>query len=100
MEEKELQSSQAPSNISSPPDDSPYILVERDHPHCSAYVFSTSKKWRILIVVFLVQCSMNFNTSLYANGQKGMAEEFGITEQTARAGAGAFLVLYGFGCEL
>ncbi|KAK8109667.1 MFS general substrate transporter [Apiospora kogelbergensis] len=100
VEEKELQSSQAPSNISSPPDDSPYILVERDHPHCSAYVFSTSKKWRILIVVFLVQCSMNFNTSLYANGQKGMAEEFGITEQTARAGAGAFLVLYGFGCEL
>ncbi|KAK8073984.1 hypothetical protein PG994_004883 [Apiospora phragmitis] len=97
VEEKELS---VPSAGSSTPPQQPVIIEEADYPQASAYAFTTWKKWRILIVVVLVQCSMNFNTSLYANGQKGMAAEFGITEQTARAGAGAFLVLYGFGCEL
>ncbi|KAK7946389.1 uncharacterized protein PG986_010710 [Apiospora aurea] len=97
VEEKELST---PSAGSATPPQHPIIIQEADYPQASAYAFKTWKKWRILIVVFLVQCSMNFNTSLYANGQKGMAHEFGITEQTARAGAGAFLVLYGFGCEL
>ncbi|KAK6856493.1 MFS transporter [Apiospora arundinis] len=102
VEEKEIQSQIATTTSSPDPSEtqSVYIANERDYPHVSAYTFSTWKKWRILIVVFLVQCSMNFNTSLYANGQKGMSQEFGITEQTARAGAGVFLVLYGFGCEL
>ncbi|KAK7917672.1 hypothetical protein PG985_011280 [Apiospora marii] len=98
VEEKELGVPSAGS--ATPPGSQPVIIQETDYPQASAYAFTTMKKWRILIVVFLVQCSMNFNTSLYANGQKGMAHEFGITEQTARAGAGAFLVLYGFGCEL
>lgn len=98
VEEKELGVPSAGS--ATPPGLQPVIIQEADYPQASAYAFTTWKKWRILIVVFLVQCSMNFNTSLYANGQKGMAHEFGITEQTARAGAGAFLVLYGFGCEL
>ncbi|KAK8070721.1 hypothetical protein PG997_010924 [Apiospora hydei] len=97
VEEKELST---PSAGSATPPHHPIIIQEADYTQASAYAFKTWKKWRILIVVFLVQCSMNFNTSLYANGQKGMAHEFGITEQTARAGAGAFLVLYGFGCEL
>ncbi|KAK8023881.1 hypothetical protein PG993_011947 [Apiospora rasikravindrae] len=96
VEEKELSASAG----SATPPQQPVIIQETDYPQASAYAFPTWKKWRILIVVFVVQCSMNFNTSLYANGQKGMAHEFNITEQTARAGAGAFLVLYGFGCEL
>lgn len=98
VEEKELNVPSAGS--ATPPRSQPVIIQETDYPQASAYAFTTWKKWRILIVIFLVQCSMNFNTSLYANGQKGMAHEFGITEQTARAGAGAFLILYGFGCEL
>lgn len=59
-----------------------------------------SKKWMILTVIFLVQTSMNFNTSLYSNGLTGISEEFGISLQAARVGAAIFLITYAFGCEL
>ncbi|KAF7714449.1 MFS-type transporter [Penicillium ucsense] len=64
------------------------------------YSFSEKRKWLIITVIFLVQTSMNFNTSLYSNGLGGMSEEFGISMQAARCGAMIFLVLYAFGCEL
>lgn len=63
------------------------------------FAFPTSKKWRILTVVFWVQISMNFNAAIYANAVPGMSEEFGITPFMARLGQMAFLVSYGFGCE-
>ena len=64
------------------------------------FSFPTWKKWTILSIIFVVQTSMNFNTSLYSNGIKGMTEEFHISEQAGRCGAMIFLVLYAFGCEL
>ena len=54
----------------------------------------------ILTVIFLVQVSMNFNTSLYSNAIPGISKEFGVSEQVARCGAMIFLILYAFGCEL
>ncbi|ETS84428.1 hypothetical protein PFICI_02453 [Pestalotiopsis fici W106-1] len=76
------------------------ILNEADCAQYLGYAFPTWKKWKILIVIFLVQCSMNFNTSLYSNGLTGMSKEFDITIQAARTGAAIFLVTYAFGCEL
>ncbi|KAI0130532.1 MFS multidrug transporter-like protein [Xylariales sp. AK1849] len=76
------------------------ILTEADCPEVLGYAYPTWQKWKILIVIFLVQCSMNFNTSLYSNGLVGMSKEFDITVQYARTGAGIFLVAYAFGCEL
>ena len=64
------------------------------------YGFSEAKKWWILTVIFMVQVSMNFNTSLYSNAVPGISEEFGVSAQAARCGAMIFLVLYAFGCEL
>ncbi|KAI0554087.1 major facilitator superfamily domain-containing protein [Xylaria curta] len=64
------------------------------------YAFSRRKKWWILCVIFLVQTSMNFNTSLYSNGIKGIAQEFQVADQTARLGAAFFLITYALGCEL
>ncbi|CAG7953906.1 unnamed protein product [Penicillium olsonii] len=64
------------------------------------YSFSETKKWTIITVIFLVQVSMNFNTSLYSNALGGISEEFGVSMQAARCGAMIFLVLYAFGCEL
>ena len=64
------------------------------------YSYPTWKKWMILTVIFLVQVSMNFNTSLYGNAITGISEEFGVSKQAARCGAMIFLVLYAFGCEL
>lgn len=64
------------------------------------FSFSTAKKWTILTIVFLVQTSMNFNTTLYSNGLAGISNEFGVSIQAARIGAAAFLIAYAFGCEL
>ena len=62
--------------------------------------FPSIKKWWILSVIFAVQVSMNFNTSLYSNALKGISKEFDVSTQGARCGAMIFLVLYAFGCEL
>ena len=62
--------------------------------------YSSFKKWTILTVIFWIQVSMNFNTSLYSNGLKGISEDFGVSEQGARCGAMIFLIFYAFGCEL
>ncbi|KAF2492598.1 putative MFS multidrug transporter [Lophium mytilinum] len=64
------------------------------------FSFPSWKKWTILTVVFWVQVSMNFNTSLYSNAVGGISKEFGVSEQAARLGAALFLILYAFGCEL
>jgi hypothetical protein len=61
------------------------------------YAFSSWKKWRIIAVIFIVQVSMNFNTSLYSNAIGGISEEFNISTQAARCGAMVFLVTYAFG---
>ncbi|KAI0397633.1 MFS general substrate transporter [Xylariaceae sp. FL0594] len=78
----------------------PDLVTECTHPEAHASSLSLRRKWVILSVIFLVQTSMNLNTSLYANGQAGMAEEFGVSHQLTVAGAGVFLVTYAFGCEL
>ncbi|KAI9055448.1 hypothetical protein LZ554_000402 [Drepanopeziza brunnea f. sp. 'monogermtubi'] len=64
------------------------------------FSFPEWKKWMILSVIFMVQVSMNFNTSLYSNAIPGIQEEFGVSAQAARVGAMIFLVFYAFGCEL
>jgi len=64
------------------------------------FCFPAWKKWYILSVIFIVQVSMNFNTSLYSNALGGISEQFHVSEQAARVGAAIFLVFYAFGCEL
>ncbi|KAI1321115.1 major facilitator superfamily domain-containing protein [Xylariaceae sp. FL0255] len=75
-------------------------LKEEDCESELGYAFSSKKKWWILTVIFLVQTSMNFNTSLYSNGLKGISEHFSVSEQGARVGAAIYLITYAFGCEL
>ena len=77
-----------------------YEITEDDCYEELGYNFPTWKKWFILTVIFWVQVSMNFNTSLYSNAIPGISEEFGVSAQAARCGAMIFLVLYAFGCEL
>lgn len=81
-------------------DDDKIEITEEDCMDELGFTFSETKKWTILSVIFLVQVSLNFNTSLYSNGLKGISEEFGVSVQAARCGAMIYLVLYAFGCEL
>lgn len=75
-------------------------LTENDCYHELGYSFPRWRKWMIITVIFLVQTSMNFNTSLYSNALTGISAEFNVSMQAARCGAMIFLVLYAFGCEL
>lgn len=77
-----------------------YEITEEDCYDELGYRFPTWKKWYILTVIFWVQVSMNFNTSLYSNAIGGISEEYGVSKQAARCGAMIFLVTYAFGCEL
>ncbi|KAI1416691.1 MFS general substrate transporter [Hypoxylon sp. FL1857] len=59
------------------------------------------KKWLYLCVIFLVQLSMNLNTTLYSNAIDGISLEYGVTPFLIRwGGAASFLITYAFGCEL
>jgi predicted MFS family arabinose efflux permease len=85
------------------PEPETYDKIEITEDDCMdqlGYAWPSWKKWTVLTVIFLVQLSMNFNTSLYSNGLGGISKEFGVSAQGARCGAMIFLVLYAFGCEL
>ncbi|KIW08630.1 uncharacterized protein PV09_00586 [Verruconis gallopava] len=75
-------------------------ITEEDCMDELGYSFPEWKKWVILTVIFWIQVSMNFNTSLYSNGITGISEHFHVSAQAARCGAMIFLVAYAFGCEL
>ena len=75
-------------------------LTEVDAYDKLGFTFSTYKKWLILTVIFVVQCSMNFNASVYGNATDGLVETFHITGQQSRIGQAVFLIAYAFGCEL
>ncbi|KAF2175775.1 MFS general substrate transporter [Zopfia rhizophila CBS 207.26] len=77
-----------------------YEITENDCYEELGFCFPKWKKWTVLTIVFLVQVSMNFNTSLYSNAVGGIAEEFHVSHQSARLGAAIFLITYAFGCEL
>ncbi|OJD14099.1 hypothetical protein AJ78_05520 [Emergomyces pasteurianus Ep9510] len=64
------------------------------------YSFPKYEKWLILTVVFAVQMSMNFNTSVYPNATTQLSEHFNVSMQDARLGQMIFLIAYAFGCEL
>lgn len=83
-----------------PPAPEKLELTEDECYHELGFSFPTWRKWMILTVIFLVQTSMNFNSSLYSNAIGGISSEYGVSEQAARVGAAVFLVMYAFGCEL
>ena len=81
-------------------EDGKRVLTEGDCWEKLGYSWPKWKKWSVLSVIFIVQLSMNFNTSTYPNMVQGLSHYFGISEQAARVGDMIFLVLYAFGCEL
>lgn len=80
--------------------DSKIELQDSDAWDKLGYSFPTWRKWQILMVVFLIQISINMNASMYANGVSGISEKYGLSKQVARIPQCTFLVAYAFGCEL
>lgn len=72
-------------------------------PKTVGFGWPTWKKWMILCVVFMVQVSMNFNTSVYPNAVALIPDDerfSGVSGQGARVGQMIFLVAYAFGSEV
>lgn len=99
LNEKDEKSEAAAQLENTNPDDREYLTEDQCYDKLG-YSFSEGRKWAIIMVIFAVQTSMNFNTSLYSNALNGISEKFGVSAQGARCGAMIFLVLYAFGCEL
>ncbi|KAK2063601.1 major facilitator superfamily transporter [Colletotrichum caudatum] len=76
------------------------VITEDECDNILGYSWPTWKKWMLLSSIFAVQVSMNFNTSVFPSAVTPISEAFHVSEQAARAGQCAFLVLYAFGCEL
>ncbi|KAL8732370.1 MAG: hypothetical protein Q9166_002768 [cf. Caloplaca sp. 2 TL-2023] len=87
-------------DINIPGPDGKIELTEVDAYDRLGFCFTTRKKWTILSVIFVVQCSMNFNASVYGNAVGGLVDAFHISAQAARVGQAVFLIAYAFGCEL
>ena len=51
-------------------------IKEEDHGDKLGYAFTPFRKWTILTVIFWVQVSMNFNTSIYANTVEPLTKAF------------------------
>lgn len=88
------------SNKEPPREDGKIELKESDCYDKLGFCFTSFQKWRILSVIFIVQCSMNFNASVYANNIGLLATEFDLSKQGARVGQMIFLIAYAFGSEL
>ena len=70
--EAQSQNADVPVQIGEKPTEKPAEkreLLAEDCEDQLAFAFPTWYKWWILTVIFLVQTSMNFNTSLYSNGK-------------------------------
>ena len=74
-------------------------IKEEDNYDKLGFGFPTWKKWTILTVIFAVQVSMNFNTSVYPNVVLPLTKAFHISGQVARIGQMTFLCAYAFGSE-
>lgn len=57
------------------------LLTEEEAYPRLGFSFPTWKKWTILTVIFAIQCSMNLNSSLYANAVGQLSKEFHVSEQ-------------------
>lgn len=75
-------------------------LTEDDAYDKLGYSMPEWRKWSILVLILLIQTSMNSNASMYGFAVEGISEEFGISETKARLGQFLFLITYAFGCEL
>jgi hypothetical protein len=74
-------------DVSSPPNpltDRKIQLLQDDCMDELGFTNPAWKKWIILSVVFLVQLSMNFNTSIYSNAIGHAQEKFQVSAQAAR----------------
>lgn len=64
------------------------------------FSFPWWKKWTILLAVFMVQVSMNFNAGFYPGALSIVSKHFKVSLPKTRVSQMLMMVCYAFGCEL
>lgn len=72
--------------------DGKIVLRELDCYDELGFRYPAWKKWWTLSVIFVIQCSMNFNAGAYGSAVTQLEAEFNISAQKARVGQGLFLI--------
>jgi hypothetical protein len=80
--------------------DGKVVLTEDEAEAALAFSLPEWRKWTILVMILLIQTSMNSNASMYGSAVEGLAEKYSVSETDARLGQMIFLIAYAFGCEL
>lgn len=94
---EDVEPSKVPSNLIG----GKRVLLEKDCLHILPYCWSPYRKWLTIIVIALVQMSMNFNSGTYASSLAQFKEEWpDKSDQALRVGQAVMLICYAFGCEL
>lgn len=88
-------------HVQLPGDDLRFPIKPSDCGDALGFRWPSRQKWLYLTIIFIVQVSMNLNTTLYSNGIEGICREYGLSPYVVRwGGAASFLISYAFGCEL
>jgi hypothetical protein len=74
------------------------VITENDCYEELGFCFPTWKKWATLTCIFLVQMSMNFNSSVITGAIPLLSTKYDVSEQYARIAQMIMLVFYAFGC--
>ncbi|KAK7996017.1 MFS general substrate transporter [Apiospora marii] len=74
------------------------VLSEDDAEEALSFGLPEWRKWLILVIILLIQTSMNSNASMYGFAVDNLATKYDVTPEAARLGQMAFLVAYAFGC--
>lgn len=75
-------------------------LRERNCYSKLGYSFSWWRKWSIMLAVFMVQVSMNFNAAFYSNALSQVSSDLSIKLPKVRVSQMLMMVCYAIGCEL
>jgi hypothetical protein len=73
------------------------VITQDDCYEELGFIFPTWKKWVILVNIFLVQMSMNFNSSVITGAIPLISEKYDVDLQYARIAQMIMLICYAFG---
>jgi MFS family permease len=76
------------------------IITEREAWEHTAYNYTKPRKWSILLILWMIQITMNMNGSIWASTEDSLSSYYGVPINKISFGNMTFLISYAFGCEI
>ena len=78
-------------------DDDPYIVTWIDNDPRNPMLYSTLKKWILVVLVAVATLAVSFVSSAYSGGTAQIIRDFGISEEVAILGVSLFVLGFAIG---